>query len=364
MPPCRVPTPRVTVVVVTWNGAHLLDRCLASLEAQTLDRERYEVVVVDNASTDGTPELLAQRWPQVVLLRNDANLGFAGGCNTALRWTSAPFVMLVNNDAELAPDVLERMLAAADAPGAEDVAALTARVLLLARFVPAIDDGPGVVRLPDGRCFRALPVGQDAPDAVDLVNSTGSVIRDDGRAQDRGWLTVDGEHDFDDDVFGFCGAAALLRMDAVRPLGGFDDRWFLYYEDVDLGWRLRLAGWRNGYVRDAVVRHAHSQTTGEGSALHAFHDDRNRLLTLVKDAPAGMAVRVPLRHAVSVVAQAARGLADARTTWVRLRALLAFLALLPHALRERRTVGRTARVDRREVARLFVPATPSGGYRT
>lgn len=353
--------PLVTVVVVTWNGAHLLPGCLDALERQTLDRELYEVVVVDNASVDGTPALVAERWPRVVLLRNDANLGFAGGCNTALRYTSAPFAMLVNNDAEPAPDVLERMLAAMQATGAEDVAAMTARVLLQARFVPG--DGPDAVTLPDGRRLRPLPDGADAPDAVDLVNSTGNFVRTDGFAQDRGWLTVDGEQDFGADVFGFCGAAALLRMDAVRPLGFFDERWFLYYEDVDLSWRLRLAGWRNGYVREAVVRHAHSQSTGEGSALHRFHDDRNRLLTWVKDAPAGLALRWTLKHLVVVLLLLRNEWPSLRMTRVRLRALASYARLLPHALRERRRMRARSRLTRRQVARQLVPPTASVGYR-
>ena len=352
--------PLVSVVVVTWNGAHLLAGCLDALERQTLDRDLYEVVVVDNASVDGTPELVAERWPRAVLLRNDANLGFAGGCNTALRWTRAPFAMLVNNDAELAPDVLERMLAAMRAD--DGVAALTAKVLLQARFVPG--DGPDAVTLPDGRRLRPLPDGEDAPDAVDLLNSTGNFVRTDGFAQDRGWLTVDGEQDFGADVFGFCGAAALLRMDAVRALGFFDERWFLYYEDVDLSWRLRLAGWRNGYVPEAVVRHAHSQTTGEGSALHRFHDDRNRLLTWAKCAPADLALRWTLKHLVVVLLLLRNEWPSLRMTRVRLRALVSYARLLPHALRERRRLTRAAALTRRQVARQLVEPTASASYRT
>jgi GT2 family glycosyltransferase len=359
--------PLVTVVVVTWNGAHLLEPCLDALEQQTIDRSQYDVCVVDNASVDGTAELVAARWPQVRLLRNATNRGFAGGCNTALLSAGTPYALLVNNDAVVAPDVLERMLAAMQAPGAERVAALTARVLLAPRFVPAQADDPAghdLVRLPDGRRLRPLPTGTEDPAAVDLVNSTGNFLRTDGFAQDRGWLTVDGEQAYGADVFGFCGAAALLRMDPVRALGGFDERWFLYYEDVDLSWRLRLCGWSAGYVPEAVVRHAHGASTGEGSALHRFHDDRNRLLTLAKCAPAGMAVRLTLRHLVTVVMLARNEAPDLTTTWVRLRALASYLRLLPHALQARRALSRTATVSRRTVQAQFVRPIASGGYRS
>lgn len=359
------PSPLVTVVVVTWNGAHLLEPCLSALEQQTMDRALYDVVVVDNASVDGTVELLESRWPDVRLLRNAANLGFAGGCNTALRVTTTPFALLVNNDAVVGPDVLERMVGAAQAPGAERVAALTARVVLAPRFVPAgaDDASPDVVQLPDGRRLRPLPGGQDDPAAVDLVNSTGNQVRTDGFAEDRGWLTVDGEREFGRDVFGFCGAAALLRMQPVRELGLFDERYFVYYEDIDLSWRLRLHGWTAGYVADAVVRHAHGQTSGEGSALHRFHDDRNRLLTLAGCAPAGLALRLTLRHLLVMGLLARNEAPRLATTWVRLRALASYLALLPYVLRKRRALGRSATVSRREVQRQFVPANKSGGYR-
>jgi N-acetylglucosaminyl-diphospho-decaprenol L-rhamnosyltransferase len=351
----------VTVVVVSWNGGHLLPDCLTALEQQTLERVCYEVVVVDNASVDGTPELVATRFPRVRLLRNAENRGFAGGCNTALRDVRTPFVLLVNNDAVVAPDVLERMLAAAQAPGGERTAAWTARVLLAPRFVRAEDDEAGSVRLPDGRVFRPLPEGSDAPGAVDLVNSTGNQIRTDGAAEDRGWLAVDGEQGFDADVFGFCGAAALLRTAAARELGWFDERYFVYYEDVDLSWRLRLRGWTAGYVADAVVRHAHGQTSGEGSSLHRFHDDRNRLLTLAKNAPAGMAVRLTLRHLAVVALLARREGRPWSTTRTRLRALASYVCLLPHALLERRALSRTAALRRSDVP--FVAPRHIGGYR-
>lgn len=353
----------VTVVVVTWEGAHLLPPCLDALEAQTMPREAYDVLLVDNASTDGTAELAHERWPSVRVLRNDRNLGFAGGCDTALRLVASPYAVLINNDAVAAPDLLERLVDAAQRAraGHEPVGALTAKILLADRFRVVPSGTAGAVRLADGRCAVAV-TGPDG-EAVDVVNSTGGEVRSDGRGQDRGWLAVDDAHDYAKDVFAFCGAGALLDMAAVRAAGGFDARYFLYYEDTDLSWRMRLAGYRLGYVPGAVVRHAHASSTGEGSSLHLFHDERNRLLTVVKCAPAGMALRLVLRHLLTTASIARREAPRWTTTGIRLRAWASFLRLLPHACRERRRVGRTAVVTRRDVARALIPPSPGQSYR-
>ena len=342
----------VTVVVVTWNGAHLLRPCLDALLSQTLPRTGYEVVLVDNASVDGTAGLVAATWPEVRVQVNDTNLGFAGGCASALATITTRWVVLVNNDAVLAPDALERLIETARVR--PECAGLTAKVLLADRFCEVAPGSHGAVLLADGRSARPLEVDEDPSSALDVLNSTGGQVDVEGRGRDRGWLAVDDGSDHPSDVFAFCGAAALLDTAAVRRARGFDPRYFLYYEDTDLSWRLRLLGWQLGHVPDAVVRHQHAASSGEGSALHRFHDDRNRLLTLVKCAPAALAVRLVLRHLVTVASITRREAPHWPTAGTRLRALGSFLRLLPHALRERRAIGRLSVVGRREVARLLV----------
>jgi N-acetylglucosaminyl-diphospho-decaprenol L-rhamnosyltransferase len=347
-----VPCPEVTVVVVTWNGAHLLGPCLDALLASTLPRDRFEVLVVDNASVDGTPELVAATWPEVRVQVNDRNLGFAGGCASALPSVTSRWAVLINNDAVVAADALERLVEAArDRP---ECAGLTARVLLADRFREVPAGTPGAVVLADGRSAAPLGDGDDTTGSLDVLNSTGGEVDREGRGRDRGWLAVDDGRDHPADVFAFCGAAALLDTAAVRQARGFDARYFLYYEDTDLSWRLRLLGWQLGHVPGAVVRHQHAASSGEGSALHRFHDDRNRLLTLVKCAPAGTAWRLVLRHLLTVASVTRREAPRWPTAGTRLRALASFLRLLPHALAERRAVGRLAVVPRRQVAALMV----------
>ena len=323
-----------TVVVVTWQGAHLLPACLDGLTAQRGPRARFAVWVVDNASTDGTAELLRTRYPWVRVLPNRDNQGFAGGCNLALREVSTPYAVLLNNDARPEPDWLDALLAAFEPAVAADVAAVTARVLLAGGATP-------------GR-----------------INNAGNVVRSDGYAYDRGLGASNGPpYDVPADVFGFCGASAALRMTALRQVGLFADDFFLYYEDTDLSWRLRLAGWRVRYEPAAVVRHLHSASADQRSALFAFHNERNRLLMLVRNAPARIAVPQLLRFPVTTLLLSLR-------RWrgrpipagqhfrpvLRLAVLRSVLRLLPTHLRQRWLIGRSAVLSRRDVARQLEPA--------
>ena len=167
------------------------------------------------------------------------------------------------------------------------------------------------------------------------------------------------------DVFGFCGAAAALKTAAVPAVGGFDYYYFLYYEDTDLSWRLRLAGYRILHVPSAVVRHHHASSSGEGSALHRFYDERNRLLTLTKNAPAVFALRALLRYPLTTASIARHELPRFPLTRSRIRAAASFLSLLPRMLTRRRAVRRIAARERTTVAALLSPdpAASTARYR-
>jgi GT2 family glycosyltransferase len=344
--------PVLTVVIVSWNGAHLLGPCLAGLARQELDAGRFEVIVVDNGSTDGTADLLARDHPEVRLLRSPVNRGFAGGMHLALAQVRTPYAVLLNNDAVPEPGFLGALLRAAEAPGAEQVAAVTAKVLLAPRFrlLPAgtaPDPARGDVMTPAGVC-RPDPGGD-----VDVLNSTGNVVTRSGYGRDRGWLEIDAGDEPDAEVFGFCGAAVLLRTAALHDTGDFDEDFFLYYEDSDLSWRLRAAGWSIRYEPTAVVRHEHAASSDVRSRLFRFHDDRNRLLMLTKNAPAGLAWRAVLRYPLTVASLTVHEGPRAAMTGTRCRALASYLRLLPRMLRRRRAIRRSAVVDARRTAALL-----------
>jgi GT2 family glycosyltransferase len=429
--------PLATVVVVTYRGAQWLPRCLDRLAELRGEGPPFSVWVVDNASTDGTAELLAAR-ADVRVIRSETNLGFAGGNNLALRAVTTPFAVLLNDDALPEPGWLGALLAPFEGPGGERVAAVVPRLLLLGKFarlglrlagasrigvqevrrdgeevtdavvwepllVPGTAPGPTrwcrpQVDLPvplgepsgpvldretavslrvvapspaqlelsgGGRVVRAavgtepatitldLPAGTAT---ADLINSTGTRLSADGYAGDRGYgEAADARADPRGEVFGGCGAALALRTAALREVGVFDDDYFLYYEDVDLSWRLRRAGWTVRYEPSSTVRHQHSASTGRSSELHLFHDHRNRLLTLTRNASAPVALRTVGRYPLTTLSLAVRARRGEEvpvglgSPALRRRVLASYLRLLPRTLRAR--IRQTSRVSRTAVER-------------
>lgn len=199
---------------------------------------------------------------------------------------------------------------------------------------------------------------------VDVVNNVGSIVFTAGYGADRGYQDVDaGQYDEPTDVFALCGCAVAFRTEAGRSVDWFDDDFFLYYEDTDLSWRLRAAGWSIRYEPTAVVRHVHSASSVEWSPTFVFHTDRNRLLMLVKNATTPRMVREVGRYPLttgSMALRTARQAARARSrpavrpTLMRLRVLLSFLRLLPVMLAKRRALARTAAVPRPELEKWLV----------
>jgi GT2 family glycosyltransferase len=195
----------------------------------------------------------------------------------------------------------------------------------------------------DVRDWYDAPLGGEPHD---VVNNVGSVLLADGYGADRGYLeSADGTYTETEEVFAWCGAGVLLSRRYLDEVGTFDERFFLYYEDLDLSWRGRALGWRHVYVPESVVRHVHSASTVEGSALFDHYVERNRLLTLARNAPAPLAAQAALRHLLitgsyfrrDVVAPVARGAKPSlETVQRRLRSFAGFTRMLPGALGERR----------------------------
>jgi N-acetylglucosaminyl-diphospho-decaprenol L-rhamnosyltransferase len=321
-------TPAVRVVVVTYNGAHLLPRCLDALLSQTGGPAAAEVVVVDNASTDGTPALLTERYPTVRVVQAATNTGFAGGVTLGLADCSAPIVVLVNNDAVVAPGFLDAIVE----PFADRrVGAVCAKVLLA--------DGSE-------------------------INSVGVEVTTDGYGRDRGWREPDdGRYDTATEVMAGSGSALALRLAAVQDAGGIDASYFLYYEDVDLTWRMRLLGWSVVTAPAALARHEHSASVGRDSPLHAYYSERNRLLTMVKDGTPRLALTAVLLQPVTTGYVAFREIQGA---WrerrrpngplllARVRAFGGFARRLPQALRQRRAVTGRLVVSRADLERRWL----------
>jgi GT2 family glycosyltransferase len=244
------PSPLISVVVVTFESGPTLGRCLAALRSQSL--RDFELIVIDNASADRAARRAAEADPAVRLIENRTNRGFAAAANQGARAARGRWLALLNPDAYPQPDWLERLVAAAQAH--PDVQAFASRQLMAED--PARLDGLGDVMAGAGFPFRGGYRGPD-PGPVAL-----------------------GE------VFSPCGGAMLVERDLFLALGGFDERLFCYCEDVDFGYRLRLAGGRALVVPDAVVHHQGSASSGgPRSDFATFHGTRNRLWVFVKDTP-------------------------------------------------------------------------------
>ena len=193
-----------------------------------------------------------------------------------------------------------------------------------------------------------------------IVNSAGGALYAGWFGGDRGFLEPDvGQYDEPDEVFSWCGGAVLLRSTYLRDVGLFDPTYFLYYEDFDLSWRGRSAGWTYRYQPDAVVFHEHAYSSKAGSEFFHYWVDRNRRLTLVKNAPAGVAARAVVGSVTRVVRFLARHWLNQarrlrppspRVVRDQLTGFWRFVSALPRALRERRRIARRSTVSRTEIA--------------
>jgi GT2 family glycosyltransferase len=201
-------------------------------------------------------------------------------------------------------------------------------------------------------------------DSPGTMNNAGVVLLSSGHGADRGLGHPADAFPVPDEVFGFSGGAALLRTEAVRAVGGFPAPYFLYYEDTDLSFRLRLRGWTVRYEPGAVVHHQHSATVDQQSTAFAFHNERNRLLMLCRCAPGGLAVRAVGRFLLTTASLLARRLTGgavpdvpAFRASVRARVFVSWVRLLPWALRSRREILRGADVRPADVlAEWAIPA--------
>ena len=208
------------------------------------------------------------------------------------------------------------------------------------------------------------PAWFDVPldgEPFDVLNNVGSVVLPDGHGADRGYLERDdGQFERVEEVFAWCGAAVLLSREYLARVGLFEERYFLYYEDFDLSWRGRAQGWRYLYVPQSVVRHVHSASSVEGSRLFQHYDERNRLLTLTRNAPSGLALREAGRHLLITGSYARRDILiplvqrrplSSETVRRRLQSYGAYVRLLPEAVAGRRRLTARGRLAGEELAR-------------
>lgn len=329
-------TPEIAVIVVNWNRRDLLRNCLRSLRRQ--EGIAFEVVVVDNGSEDGSPDMVAREFGgcgwTLRLIRNKTNRGFCAANNQGIAATSAAYIALLNNDAEADPGWL---------------AALR-------------------------RCFENRPdIGMAASKILVFedprrIDKAGHLIYPDGQNRGRGSGELDiGQYDRLEETLWPDGCAAMYRREMLEQIGGFDEDFFAYADDAELGLRARIAGWRCLYVPDAVVRHHRGSTLGVTSSLRLKLIERNRILLAAKLFPWSLLWLNGLYYLARIgagIQAAMRGKGEiGRYPGIRgkCRAGVALcsgsleaLRLLPRMLRKRREIEKIRKLSPREVRRLIL----------
>ncbi|NOZ05876.1 MAG: glycosyltransferase family 2 protein [Chloroflexi bacterium] len=304
--------PLVSVVIPNWNGAHHLVTCLDALGRQTYPN--FEVVLVDNGSTDRSVALVQERYPAVRLLVLPENQGFAGAVNAAIRdLAQGEIIALLNNDTEVHPDWLAALQ---DALTRYPQAGMAASKILLF-------------------------------DRRDTFHSAGDTFGVDGMPVNRGvWQRDVGQFDREELIFGGCGGAVAYRRAMLDEIGLFDRRLGSYCEDVDLNWRAQLAGWQCIYVPKAIVYHKVSATGG--GPLSSYHVGRNVLWVLARDYPTALWRRhwpAILRRQGQVAVEALRAWRGAAAR-ARLRGQMAGLwGMVSIWLHQRPAIQQTRRVS-------------------
>jgi len=322
-----VGSPLASVVIPNWNGAHHLPACLEALRAQTCSD--LEVILVDNASTDGSVALVAERYPEVRLLVLGRNLGLTGGNNAGFRAARGDILISLNNDTQADPRFVEALVTALQAHPEAGMAAAKIRLFDRRDLLHSAGDGYGIDGLPFNR---------------------GVWQRDEGQFDEPGW------------VFGGCGGAVAYRRAMLDDVGLFDESFFMYCEDVDLNWRAQLAGWPCWYTPQAVVYHKLSATGG--GPLASFYTGRNTLWVIAKNYP-GTLLRTYWPHIVHAQWGICR---DALRAWrgaaarARLRGQIAGFLGWPRMLKKRRAIQAARRVSDDYIASLLTcPVTSRTG---
>jgi GT2 family glycosyltransferase len=347
---------RLSVHIVSWNSAKVLGDALDSLRAQSF--KDFTLTVVDNASTDGSVDLVRGRFPEATVLRNFKNLGFSAAHNQAIvlarqRWTADDkrrrssidrYVLVMNPDIILTPTFLEKLLSGVD--------------------------GSQEIGLAGGKLLKVYPreAEHGDPRFSDVIDSVGLSVRPNRRVSDRGSGETDrGQYDEAEEVFGISGALALYRaeaLDAAVVAGEvFDEDFFAYKEDADLAWRLRLLGWKCAYVPSALAYHYRGTGGAERAGLLEMFSrrqrrsllvnrlsTRNHLLLLAKNE---QWPNLLLHGLLIFLYEAGKFLAVALTAPAVLTSYGDALFKLPRALAKRRRVMAKRKASAKEIRKWF-----------
>jgi GT2 family glycosyltransferase len=319
---------KVSIVVPNWNGAKDLPDCLDSLLEQTLTPQ---IVVVDNGSADNSLELLENKYPEVEVVALKKNHGFAGGVNVGIKkaiGSEADYIALLNNDATVDKKWIAALAEVLDKNSA--VGIVTSKIL-------------GATQ--------------------DFLDSTGESYTTWGLPYPRGRNEIEtAKYDKDTLVFGASGGASLYRVKMLEEIGLFDDKFFAYYEDVDLSFRAQLYGWKVAYEPKAEVYHQISATTGKIPGFATYQTMKNLPLLFWKNVPRGLLLKILVRFKLAYFSFYLSALTRGQG-WPALKGLLRMLTLLPHAFYQRHKIQKNKKVSADYIDSILVHDLPTNAYK-
>lgn len=315
--------PRVSVIILNFNGKRFLKECLDSVLNQTY--RNYQIILVDNGSTDGSVEFIEKNYSEVKLIRNDKNFGFAEGNNIGIRRAledaTVEYVALLNNDVKVDRNWLAELIAVAEKEGVDMVGS---KILFY-----------------------------DKP----LINSVGIMIRKEGEAEDIGFGMVD-TYSKVMEIFGPCAGAALYSRKLLEDINidddYFDSDFFAYFEDVDLAFRARLLGYRCLFNPKAIIYHHWAGTAGKRSKFSIYYGKRNRHYLLIKDYPLQILIKHFLRIILIEIAIIGHAVMEGEFI-ITLKGKLDAIRNLKKMLLKRKEIQAKKKVSDTEIDRWLAP---------
>ena len=308
-----------SIVIVNWNGKEHLEECLDSLYKQTF--KDFEIIIVDNGSTDGSKEFIRKNYPKVKLTENSKNMGFEKPNNQGINIAKGDYILTLNNDIRADKNFLKELLTASK-------------------------------KYPDA-FFSCKMLFYSNPSKV---NSKGLKLYYDAKAEDIDFNKEDVKNEEIKEVFGACGGAALFPRKLIDDISFedfFDEDFFLYCEDLDISLRARLRGWKCYYVPKAVVYHKHNATAKKVPDIALYHYTKNKLFVIIKNYPLIFILKysfiILLRQIVSSIYYLFR------FNFTPIKARFAVLYYLPKMIRKRLKIQETRKISNNEFNKWILP---------
>lgn len=318
--------PKISVVVLNWNGLHMIDECLDSLTVQSY--KNFEIIVVDNGSIDGSVDHITKKYPHVRLLPQSKNLGFSGGVNVGIKNATGDYIALLNNDAFVKSDWVDRLVKVFDRN--PSIAICTSKILKQNKH---------------GDKYK--------------IDSTGDYYSIWGLPFPRGRGEWDeGQYDAKTNVFAASGGASIYRAKLFKEIGLFDEEFFAYYEDVDISFRARLAGHKIHYEPKAIVYHKIGATSGGGrSAFSRYHSIKNTWYCYLKNLPAKFfwkyLPRLIFIQMLQLISSIRNGL-----LWPHIKSTIRAIIMTPTMIIKRYKIQKSRKIGASDLDRWLIKTMP------